>query len=368
MGINCIRITNYKSLKDIVINNPNPFSVFVGPNAAGKSNVFEAIEFLTSFEKNSIEEVRRKYNGTATIANREWLSNSHVSDHNEIAADSTNNYKNLGDSVLSVVLDLGIVPSPSVAIYKNKYFNELSGDNFSYILRYLGIKNFPGFQENPPKSRQYHAKEFLQCIENFSRIFVKNVDIEKSKYEDDLRLSTSCGNLEKVLKRILQISSVREEFIDWLQLMIPGFESIEIISEPYSKTDSLLIYEKGISKPFTKNLISDGTFNIISLLTAVFQSEEPQFLCIEEPENGLNPKVVQQLVHFFRQQCEEKGHYIWLNTHSQTLVRELTPKEIIIVDKINAQTQIKQIPDMNLHGVKMDEALLSNMIGGGIPW
>lgn len=54
----------------------------------------------------------------------------------------------------------------------------------------------------------------------------------------------------------------------------------------------MLIYEKGTNKSFNKNLISDGTFNILAILTAVYQKDEPQFLCIEEPENGLNPKVI----------------------------------------------------------------------------
>jgi predicted ATPase len=151
-------------------------------------------------------------------------------------------------------------------------------------------------------------------------------------------------------------------------LLVPDFENLEIKSEELSGTDNLLIYEKGTDKPFSKNLISDGTFNIIALLTAVYQSDEPQFLCIEEPENGLNPKVVKELVGFFREQCKKKGHYIWLNTHSQTLVRELTTEEIILVDKTEGKTHIKQIQGMNLHGLPMDEALLTNAIGGGIPW
>jgi predicted ATPase len=115
-------------------------------------------------------------------------------------------------------------------------------------------------------------------------------------------------------------------------------------------------------------LISDGTYNILSILTAVYQSEKPQFLCIEEPENGLNPKVVRELVNIIRTQCEERGHYIWLNTHSQTLVSELRPEEIILVDKVNGMTQTKQVTGMDLHGLKMDEALLTNALGGGIPW
>ncbi|MBK9015267.1 MAG: AAA family ATPase [Saprospiraceae bacterium] len=47
MKIKRLYINNYKSLVNFELVEPNPFSVFVGPNAAGKSNVFEALEFLS---------------------------------------------------------------------------------------------------------------------------------------------------------------------------------------------------------------------------------------------------------------------------------------------------------------------------------
>ena len=98
------------------------------------------------------------------------------------------------------------------------------------------------------------------------------------------------------------------------------------------------------------------------------QSEEPQFLLIEEPENGLNPKIVKELVGFFREKCQEKGHYIWLTSHSPSIVSELTQEELIIVDKINGETKIKQFQNIDLHGMKLDEAWLSNVFDGGLPW
>ena len=148
-----------------------------------------------------------------------------------------------------------------------------------------------------------------------------------------------------------------------VKLFVPGFKAVEI-----DDRDELHWFEQSSPDYFTKDLISDGTYNILALLTAVYQSEQPQFLCIEEPENGLNPKVVKELVNLCRYACEEFGHFIWLNTHSQTLVSELTPDEIILVDKKEGATQMKQIKGMELHGLPMDEAWLSNALGGGLPW
>ena len=45
MRIKKIQIKNFKSLVDFELQDLKPFCAFVGPNASGKSNIFEALEF-----------------------------------------------------------------------------------------------------------------------------------------------------------------------------------------------------------------------------------------------------------------------------------------------------------------------------------
>ena len=56
MKIKSIYIDNFKSLIDFRLIDPNPFSVFVGANGVGKSNIFEALEFLNY--SNSMQDQR----------------------------------------------------------------------------------------------------------------------------------------------------------------------------------------------------------------------------------------------------------------------------------------------------------------------
>ena len=329
MNLQRLRIQNFKSLVDLEIINPNPFTVFVGPNAAGKSNIFEALEFLNFCFQD--------------FPNRDQLFGG----KNLININSSNNRISLNGKIND----------------KAFYFAEYPGE---------WLHNLPKDRSDDPMSTLYiQSKDDLnlkQLIHRFSRIFVKNEKLEKFNFEDLSKLTISARNLEVILKKILHNSNIAEEFIEWLQLFIPEFENIEIHTDIIREEDTLFIYEKHSKKPFNKALISDGTYNILALLTAVFQSDEPQFLCIEEPENGLHPKVVKELVDFFRSQCEEKGHYIWLNTHSQTLVRELKPEELILVDKTKGATQIKQLRNKTFENLKMDDAWLTNTLGGGLPW
>ncbi len=332
MELQEIKITNYKSLADLEIKNPNPFTVFAGPNGAGKSNIFEALEFISYNVKIRRKEVENMFGGKEKIVNF--------------------NQKKRGFSIKVFFSDYTFNAPFEVDEKMEEIFEQ-----FDQIFT-------PEFFGNN-KIKNKGAKLF----QNFTRLFINKFELNRIRFSSEKRILPDASNTASVLKTILQNPNKKEEFLDWIQLFVPGLHNIEVRTDSIEGSDSLLIFEKGTNKPFTKSLISDGTNNILALLTAVYQADEPQFLCIEEPENGLNPFVVESLVSFFRQQCEEKSHYIWLNTHSQTLVKHLQPQELILVDKKNGATTINQFPaDYNLHGLEMDEAWLSNALGGGVPW
>ena len=330
MKLRSLHIKNFKSIVDLTIEEPNRFTVFVGPNGSGKSNIFEAIEYrLFSYR-------------------------------------FADKYKDI-DSLFPNVYSFNPIVSKDFLLGKRPEI-QIRFETFS--IWPMGIATIRGSSNDEkddfydfPKDSNYH-----QFVDNHSEIFISNYNREKIGLKGENRLSSSCSNLEKVLKRILSDGTKREEIVEWLGLFIPGFENIEIISSDLSGTDTLVIYEKGTKKPFTKDLLSDGTFNILALLTAVYQSDEPQFLCIEEPENGLHPHVIRSLVDFFRAACEEKGHYIWLNTHSESLTRQLKQEEIIVVDKINSETKIKQFKGQEFYDLQMDEAWLTGALEGGLPF
>jgi len=331
MKLQKLHIKNFKSIVDLEIVEPNPFTVFVGPNGSGKSNVFEALEFLLGESAAKV----RLFGGIENLKHRNTESDTY--------------YFRLDSEASSL--------EEKISYYDDTFPISLlvaAGTN-SKVLTGESLASYGEYFDSRRKF-------------NFLRLFVNNVSKQKINYGDDMKLNFSASNLEKVLKRILQDEVKREEIKEWLDLFIPGFENIEIVSSELSGTDTLVMYEKGIKKPFTKDLLSDGTYNILALLTAVYQSDEPQFLCIEEPENGLNPYVVRALAEFFRLMCADKGHYIWLNTHSQSLVSELREEEMILVDKIEGETKIRQFKKGDFYGLRADEAWLTNALGGGLPW
>lgn len=333
MKIKQLTIQNYKSIKELKIVDPAPFSAFIGANGVGKSNIFEAVEFIAMATEMRQSTVIELFGGRSAIAN-----------------------KKMGEDAL-VDLDIYLSGVNTRAFHFRISFERGSRYSDAYVtsdeVSKVSEDEFPYKKKSPF---------------NFSKIFVGQTNKVKLNIDSSHQLKLDGSNLEKVLKRLLLDESIKEDMFEWLSLFIPEFEKLEVYSDNISGRDTLQLTMKGYNEPFGRNLISDGTYDILCLLTAVYQSDKPQFLCIEEPENGLNPYVVRQLVQFFRSQCEEKGHYIWVNTHSQTLVSQLKASEVILVDKKDGFTEIKQLKDNDLHGLPLDEAWLTNALGGGLPW
>ena len=395
---------------DLEIVEPNPFTVFVGPNGSGKSNIFEALEFayLLTAEDNLDKKLKieNNFGGEESFLNKKEANKTSGIIY---MFDNSNGFLFLRQPKSDEIIDF-IKKMKNEVEQLHEQYNDLIKtfakekgtkipNNFflgtntmtTRLEKFLSTKynnlsfGIPLYDEFLTSTnndfvfnKEILAKilssfndiagkpGFAQFITGFSRIFVGKRTGDNAKFLNHLRSDAS--NLDKILYRILKDEGKRDEIIELLQLFIPEFENIEFRRSQINGKAEMKLFEKFSSEPFDKALISDGTYNILALLAAVYQSDEPQFLCIEEPENGLHPEAIKELVGFFRTQCEDKGHYIWLNTHSQSLVSALQPHEVILVNKREGQTQIKQLKGKDLHGLGMDEAWLSNALGGGLTW
>lgn len=208
-----------------------------------------------------------------------------------------------------------------------------------------------------------------RIVNSFSRIFIDNSKRAENKLKTFNKLWIDADNLSSILKTILEDREKKKEIIEWIQILIPEVERVSV-EKDYSGKEELMVFEKSYpDRSFSGNLISEGTRNIIALLSLVYQTDKPQFICIEEPETGLNPAVISELIPFFREMADRYHHQIWITTHSASLVAELSEYELIIVNKQKGVTQTNQCKEGDFEKMRPDEAWLSNMLkGGGLPW
>jgi len=368
MKIKKIEVKNYKSLVDFQMVDLKPFCAFVGPNACGKSNIFEALEFANfAFRygteaprffggRDNIFSFNQKRNVYSELPNNQQSFRFDFDDGIDI-----NFYLNYSfdENERNPVHSSGSLPNPNTDILQLDAFQ---------------IRNLEKRREFNFKNQQRlagYGGEYEQFVDNFFRLFIGNkslVRIYDSPSYFSKTLKQDGSNLPPVLARIFEDTNRKAEFIEWLRILIPEFHDIELKESASYEQFDFLIYEKFTKKPFTRDLISDGTYNLITLLACVYEGNAPKFLCIEEPENGLHPEAIKLVIDFFREQTEDHGHFIWLNTHSPTLVRCLEIDEIVLVNKINGETRVKQLTEQNKVNIKTDEAWLSNALNGGVPW
>lgn len=350
MKIKKLHIQNFKSLVDFQLEDMPQFCAFVGPNASGKSNIFEALEFLNFI-------LLFGHDASSFFAPKTSLV-SYTSHLNNI------------DYKISFLNGIDIV-------YGFKFITRDDSALYTYTSSTYGSPSVSGFKSKNDRgdnviiwkeSGILYNDEFEIFIDNFSRIFVGKDNLKKINQPNSDKLLIDASNTAQILGQVFQDDVKREDFIEWLRILIPEFENIEVKKNEFDGSFHIFVKEKTHDKHFPVTLLSDGTKNILALMAAVYQSNQPQFLCIEEPENGLHPHAIELLVDFFREKCETEGHHIWLNTHSPTLVRCLAIDEVITVNKINGETKARQFKKEEAVNMKMDEAWLTNALGGGVSW
>jgi AAA15 family ATPase/GTPase len=368
MRIKKLHIRNFKSLVDFQLENLPAFAAIVGPNASGKSNIFEALEFTNyvcrfSFEATSF------FGGKQSIYSYNARPIKELDEHIPLTDKQSFYYEFEDDIFIDLFLSYlksGNNIEPSYGIGSNKEKTLQGIDNLP-PLKIRDASERKRFLTELKNNKLSYNNDYEIFIDNFSRIFIGKNFLNRSS-QSQSKLHPDASNLSQVLGHIFDDANKKDEFIEWLRILIPEFKNIEVKKSNIDGSFEFFLYEKTSDKPFPKYLLSDGTYNILALMAAVYQSDSPQFLCIEEPENGLHPQAIQLLVDFLREKSEEKKHHILLNTHSQTLVRCLEAHEIILVNKVNGETIAKQLTKEDDVNIKTDEAWLSNAFGGGILW
>lgn len=314
-----ISINNFKSISNIKIEKPNKFSVFAGTNGSGKSAIFEALEMLFNAKRVEENEIFTNFGEKSKIINY-----------------------NAKDDNLEISISCGKNKTFSIK-HKNNEFSKNWTDDETYNNQFLNI---------------------------FSRIFVDNSRIVVNKMIIRDKLSQNANNLIEILnEKIIPNEFLFNNFKTNLISLRPNIEKIDTKINPSTKQLELQIKEEYFEKPFNEMQISDGTMNIVSLLAILFQTKNPQFICIEEPENGLHPFLIKQFVNLCRTICDLTDNYIWFTTHSPVIVNELKKEELIIVNSLKGNAEIILAKDIKIpENLKMDDAWLTNHLKGGLPW
>ena len=370
-----LKIENFKSIDSLEVEGLAPFSVFAGANGSGKSNFFDALDFVSLFVRGGLEIALRAHGGFANIRSRKREGEDTKTFSFEIECDL------LGQQGVYYSLSINDLDSEP-GIKECLEFNEeptIEGGEIDTVGERLVVSESRISYEDRIYSnlslehRNHPLTKLLRNL-NVYRIDPTGAkEPDKSDLDPTMQLERKGNNLASVLHRLEGDEAMREEIQDWMEMIVPGLEKIQTEQQRLDGRIALLFKEEGIEKPFPAHLISDGTMYALCLLVAALDVPSGcGMTLIEEPERGLHPKAIRKLIDLMRQQASPENP-IWLTTHSESVVRALKLSEFVLVDKIDGRTTMKLADDGNisqedLAPLGLDEAWLSNLLAGGIPW
>lgn len=146
----------------------------------------------------------------------------------------------------------------------------------------------------------------------------------------------------------------------------PGFKEVKTLVQ--GNTVQLFLRENGLGGLTPATRLSDGTLRYLALLTILLHPEPPRLVCIEEPELGLHPDLVDDLARLLVAASDRTQ--IVVTTHSDHLVNALSaePSSILVAERGTEGTTLRRLDPEKLKSwldtYRLGELWMSGHIGG----
>lgn len=157
-------------------------------------------------------------------------------------------------------------------------------------------------------------------------------------------LTPDGSNLAAVLARIkLETASATRptgalaDITAELNALIPGVNGLDAsLDQTRGEYRAELTMRDGL--PFSSRVVSDGTLRVLALLTLLHDPRHRGLVCFEEPENGVHPARLKQLVHGLRDMVTRPERFeetdaaplnqLLLNSHSPVVLSALVGPDL----------------------------------------
>ena len=409
MKINYLEIKGFKSIQNVELKDVSPFMVLAGANGTGKSNFVDALVFLSKVidmgvskaisEFGSIEnlispkhkagdisykiefeiekqiyqyEIRVTLNNIASRIKDESLK---ILKDGQIIFDSDKVRKELEAKKESNTSDdligAGLLGALGGLIWgAMKDSDQIGQDIINGVATGVGLKLLTDEKYSSDDSFLRQNKEFqgLKNVKIF-RIDPFTIKNRRSTGNNPGELNRDGGNIAAVLEKLEKDNELREQIIEWMSVIVPEMQQLSVQTQKIDDSKGLF-FEEDSGNRFPAHMVSDGTIYALCLLVAVLtRVKQPGITIIEEPERGLHPKAISELIGFIREHASPH-HPIILTTHSESVVRGLELEELYFVSKSQGKTQIKDVrkSGVDKNKIPLDTAWLTNLLGGGLPW
>lgn len=373
-----------------------PLSAIVGPNASGKSNLFDALRFLSLLAQHDIRTAMQDLRGLPEELFRRTAQETSSRMHfaievllNREGFDAFGTPYIIHAQRLRYELVLQLSKGPeglprSVSVRRERCFAISKAEdrsaswlprNINYNARvspFIRISEAGDAIEIRQDGRQKHGKPVKLSLKDASRTALSTVTTAEFPHLYALRdflskitflelnpkaarspndrfesrdLRSDASNLSAVLARLKEDTAtdkrpdgVLADIALDLSSLIPSVKRVKVVDDILQRQYAFNV-EFYDQLAFSSRLISDGTLRLLALLTVLNDPERGGSLCFEEPENGVHEGRIPILVQTLRQATsidDVNGRYfqIIVNTHSPAVMANLNDEEIVAADMV----------------------------------
>jgi predicted ATPase len=103
-----------------------------------------------------------------------------------------------------------------------------------------------------------------------------------------------------------------------LQQAIPTIESLDVDLDPRRGTLDIVIQQDGT--PYSSRVVSEGTLRVLALCCLAANPWPGRLVAFEEPENGVHPRRIEVIADLLASMASEEKSQVVVTTHSPTLI------------------------------------------------
>jgi len=379
-----IVIENFKSLRKVDLK-LGRMNLFIGSNASGKSNFFDALRVLQGIGNGfTISEILDGKPRSATSEVWEGIRGGSASARlARLGPDDDVRFKACGhlDDVRAWEYDISFAPvEGKVTRERLKVGDELfdsagitpaQRNEPSFRMRYYrGGKGNPPhltFERSRPALTQFirsngesgikraHADDaasVARLLANMQRIDPSPMVLRGYSQAQQIgRMGERGENFAALVRTIEKDPSAKDAYLSWLRLLRPSeVDDVGTLSGAVGEP-LFMLKEHGRPQPFPATVLSDGTLRFAAITAAFFQPDMPDVMTIEEIENGIHASRVRLLVDLLRSRSAAGTTQVMATTHSPIVLAWLTEAEYASTffckrDEATGESRICALPEV----------------------
>ena len=354
-----LRIRGFRRLLDVSLE-LRPLTVLIGANGCGKTSVLDVLTLLANSAQGRLASTISEMSGLPNIITYDRAEELELGISMDVQGHDPLDYQlclrqhGIGYMIREEALlqkkkghakpFLHISSSDASVKYYDPLQSRLSAPTWQHNSVETSLSQVPKMFQQP--------EEFRRRLASSTFYHVLNVDprspVRSPQAMAPAELPGRSGeDLVSSLFYLRETNRDRFELIEAiLRTAFPRFERLEF-PPVAAGTLGLAWREKGLSKALYAHQLSEGTLRFL-WLTALLQSPGLTALTLlDEPEVSLHPELLSLLADQLRDASNRSQ--IVVATHSDTLIRFLEPKEVVVCDSDDdGMTTLVRANELNL--------------------